>query len=275
MLQNDSQGIAVSSAIAQNPDSKDTSAPVRIFNEHGRSRIVLVCEHASNHIPEMYKDLGLGEAGKTSHVAWDIGARGLSEKLSADLDAVLVTGAISRLVYDCNRPPSAPDAMPAKSELISVPGNQGITNEERNHRIETVYEPFRKALAETLRSRPETPVLITVHSFTPVYHGKFREVEIGVIHHKDDRLAKTIVRCGAATSQMKFALNEPYSQADGVAHTLETHGTANGLINAMIEVRNDLIATPEQQKMIAEMLGRIIRASLSDLHQNLDAGVRS
>ena len=266
------------SNVAQNPEgpeSRDTSTPVRIFNENGRSRIVLVCEHASNHIPEIYKNLGLGEAEMVSHVAWDIGARGLSEALSSYLDAVLVTGAISRLVYDCNRPPSAPDAMPAKSELISVPGNKDLTNEEREHRIEAVYEPFKKTLAATLASRPEPPVLITVHSFTPVYFGKFRQVEVGVIHHKDDSLAKAIVRTGAAVSHLKFAVNEPYSQADGVAHTLEAHGTANGLINAMIEVRNDLIETPEQQKEIAEMLGGIIEASLSELLQNLDSGVRS
>lgn len=268
----------MSSTVAQNPEgpeSRDTPTPVRIFNENGRSRIVLVCEHASNYIPEIYKNLGLGEAEMVSHVAWDIGARGLSEALSSYLDAVLITGAISRLVYDCNRPPSAPDAMPAKSELISVPGNRDLTNEEREHRVEAVYEPFKKTLAATLASRPEPPVLITVHSFTPVYFGKFREVQVGVIHHKDDSLAKAIVRTGAAISHLKFAVNEPYSQADGVAHTLEAHGTANGLINAMIEVRNDLIETPEQQKEIAEMLGGIIEASLSELPQNLDSGVRS
>lgn len=265
----------MSSTVAQNQDSLDTPAPVRIFNENGQSRIVLVCEHASNHIPGIYKDLGLGETEMASHVAWDIGARGLSEALSSYLDAVLITGAISRLVYDCNRPPSATDAMPSKSELISVPGNKNLSNEDREHRIETVYEPFRKTLAATLTSRAETPILITVHSFTPVYFGKFREVEVGAIHHEDDSLAKAIVRIGKAICDWKFAVNEPYSQADGVAHTLETHGTANGLVNAMIEVRNDLIETPEQQKEVAEILGGIIEASLSDLQQDPDAEVRT
>ena len=274
MLQNDIQGIAVSPTIVQKPESRDSSAPVRIFNRNGRSRIVLVCEHASNYIPKIYKGLGLSEAEKASHVAWDIGARGLAEALSTYLDAVLITGEISRLVYDCNRPPSAPDAMPAKSEMISVPGNKDLTKEAREDRVKAVYEPFRQTLAATLESRPETSVLITLHSFTPVYFSKFREVEIGVIHHEDDSLAKAIVRVGSAASRFKFALNEPYSRADGVAHSLEEHATPNGLINAMIEVRNDLIQTPETQKEVAEMLAGIFETSLSDLQNDRDAEVR-
>jgi predicted N-formylglutamate amidohydrolase len=175
------------------------------------------------------------------------------------------------LGYRGARPVRSPEQLPG----CSAGHGRNFTNEEREHRIEAVYEPFKKTLAATLASRPEPPVLITVHSFTPVYFGKFRQVEVGVIHHKDDSLAKAIVRTGAAVSHLKFAVNEPYSQADGVAHTLEAHGAANGLINAMIEVRNDLIETPEQQKEIAEMLGGIIEASLSDMLQDLDSGVRS
>lgn len=249
----------------------DSPSSAAVINARAGSRIVLVCEHASNHFPHEYHDLGLNASEKISHVAWDIGARGLSERLSEKLDAVLVEGAVSRLIYDCNRPPSASDAMPAKSEIIVVPGNQSIAPEDREKRIATICEPFRRTLADTIQRTSGTPILITVHSFTPVYYGKFREVEVGIIHHADDRLARSIVKNAAGRSDLKFALNEPYSQADGVAHTLMLHGTENGLVNAMIEVRNDLLETPEQQEAIAEMLAALVRDSLSELNEPLYA----
>lgn len=245
--------------------------PAQRINGQAGSRIVLVCEHASNHIPEKYDGLGLSDAEKTSHVAWDIGARGLAEYLSRKLDAVLVAGTVSRLVYDCNRPPQAPDAMPTKSEQIEVPGNQALSAQDREQRIAAVYEPFRTTLADTIRACKGTPILITVHSFTPVYFGKVRQVEVGIIHHRDDRLAKSMVKHAAGHSNLKFALNEPYSQADGVAHTLMLHGTENGLVNAMIEVRNDLLETPEKQEAVAEMLSALLRDSLSELNEPLYA----
>ncbi len=245
--------------------------PAQRINGQAGSRIVLVCEHASNHIPEKYAGLGLSDAEKTSHVAWDIGARGLAEFLSRKLDAVLVAGTVSRLVYDCNRPPEAPDAMPEKSEQIEVPGNRALSPDDRKQRVETIYEPFRATLADTIRTRKGKPILITVHSFTPVYFGTYREVEVGIIHHADDRLAKSMVKHAAGRSDLKFALNEPYSQADGVAHTLMLHGTENGLVNAMIEVRNDLLETPEQQEAIADMLAALLRDSLSGLNEPLYA----
>jgi predicted N-formylglutamate amidohydrolase len=248
-----------------------SSPAARLFNAGAGSRVVLVCEHASNHIPPEYSGLGLSPAEKTSHVAWDIGARGLSERLSEKLDAVLIEGAVSRLVYDCNRPPTAADAMPAKSEQIVVPGNQSLTAQDREMRTRAIYEPFRKRLSDTIHAMRGRSILITVHSFTPVYFGKYRAVEVGIIHHADDRLAKAMVRHSAAMSDLKFALNEPYSQADGVAHTLMLHGTENGLVNAMIEVRNDLLETSEQQEAIADMLARLIRISLSDMNEPLYA----
>ena len=114
----------------------------KIVNRSGQSKIVLICEHASKRIPGVFGDLGLTEAAKISHAAWDIGAQELAEQMSVTLDAMLVLNTVSRLVYDCNRAPAAPDAMPSQSEQIIVPGNRGLSQKQKLHRIKTVYEPF-------------------------------------------------------------------------------------------------------------------------------------
>ena len=237
----------------------------KIVNRSGLSKIVLICEHASKRIPGVFGDLGLTEAAKISHAAWDIGAQGLAEQLSATLDAVLVLNTMSRLIYDCNRAPIAPDAMPAQSEKIAVPGNRGLSNEQKLRRIKTVYEPFHSSVQAVLDSAGPEAVLVTVHSFTSVYNGLKRATEIGLIHHQDDRLAKQMVDISERFTHHPFSLNQPYSQRDGVTHMLERHGTQNAIMNVMIEVRNDLIDTAEGQHEIAIMLAKVLNQSLQDL----------
>ena len=155
-----------------------------------------MCEHASNRIPSEFNDLGLKEEDRHSHAAWDPGALSLSKMLSATLDAPLIASKVSRLVYDCNRPPDAVGAMPEKSELIVVPGNVGLTPEDRVKRTEMVYRPFCKAVSDILDSRKrkgQPTIVVTIHSFTPVYFGKKRDVEIGVLHDDDTRLADVML----------------------------------------------------------------------------------
>lgn len=240
-----------------------------LVNEQGRSRILLVCEHASNHIPDRYNDLGLDAAAKHSHAAWDIGAQSISEKLSDALDAKLVMSGVSRLVYDCNRPPRAHDAMPAKSELITIPGNSNLSAEDKQERIQTVYEPFKKLLSDTIQSCRYRPILVTIHSFTALYYGKLRDAEVGIIHEEDNRLAVKMVQLAQAHTDFKVSLNEPYSKSDGVAHTLDVYGTRNGLINVMIEVRNDLLETTDQQNEITRILTNLLQQSIVEMNEPL------
>ncbi len=240
-----------------------------LINEQGQSRVLLVCEHASNYIPDRYNGLGLDAAAKRSHAAWDIGAKALSEKLSERLDAKVVMSGVSRLVYDCNRPPNAPDAMPEKSEIIAIKGNVGLSVDDKKERICTVYEPFKKLLSDTLNSYPQKPILVTIHSFTPLYFGKLRTIEIGLIHDEDNRLAVKMVELAQTNTDLKVSLNEPYSKEDGVAHTLALHGTRNGLINVMIEVRNDLLETADQQTAIAQIITNLLQQSILEMNEVL------
>ncbi|MBX2823388.1 MAG: N-formylglutamate amidohydrolase [Gammaproteobacteria bacterium] len=229
-----------------------------MHNPQGHHPVVLICEHASAYIPAEYKNLGLDPVAVKSHIAWDPGAAVLAREMSAMLDSVLVESAVSRLVYDCNRPPEAPSAMPAQSEVYAIPGNRSMTQAQKEHRITTCYRPFEALVTQTLNTHAVTPVLVTIHSFTPIFHGKKRDVEIGLLHDNDSRLTDALLDIADVYEVRR---NEPYAATDGVTHTLQLHGLSRGIHNVMIEVRNDLLATNEQcHSMAATLTGWISRA---------------
>lgn len=240
--------------------------PPVIENAASTGRVVLVCEHASNTIPPRWGDLGLTEAQRRAHIAWDPGALGLARGLAARLDAVLVHAPVSRLVYDLNRAPDMAGAMPARSEIHDIPGNASISPAERAERTAAIYVPFHDGLHALLMERIArglAPVVVTIHSFTPVYHGTPRAVEFGVIHDADDRLPRAILSEAQRQTALRAEMNEPYSAKDDVTHTLRVHATPYGLPNAMLEIRNDLIATPAAEAAMADRLAPVIAAALA------------
>ncbi len=249
-------------------DSNAHHEAVEVFNADGMGEVVILCEHASHHIPDRYNGLGLAAADRTSHAAWDPGARAVSLALAHALDAPLVASKVSRLVYDCNRPPEAPSAMPEKSEVIEVPGNIGLAAEDRAERVGSVYQPFCDAVATVLSARKaagQPTALITMHSFTPVYFGTPRAVEIGILHDSDSRLADAMLAEAHRLPHRRIARNDPYGPEDGVTHSLRLHGLENGLANVMIEVRNDLLRTPQDEARMAEELLTLLRPALAAL----------
>jgi predicted N-formylglutamate amidohydrolase len=179
-----------------------------------------------------------------------------------------VASTVSRLVYDCNRPPEAASAMPEKSELIEVPGNVGLTQAQRDQRTEAVYRPFCNAVTtqiEARAARAQPTAVITVHSCTAVYYGQMRETEIGILHDEDSALADAMLKAGAKLERRGLHRNQPYGPEDGVTHSLQIHGIANGLPNVMIEVRNDLLQTAEQIETIGSELCAMITPALVHL----------
>ncbi|MEP3233470.1 MAG: N-formylglutamate amidohydrolase [Hyphomicrobiales bacterium] len=222
-----------------------------MVNSAGNHSVILVCEHASAFIPERFDSLGLSDEAQRSHIAWDLGAFETAKHMAEKLDAPLVSSKISRLVYDCNRPPEATDAMPETSEVYTISGNQNLSDEQKNERIEACYRPFEQLLSDVLDKSDAPTVLITIHSFTPVYKGEKRAVEIGVLHDDDDRFADALMQVAAGYD---IRLNQPYGKQDGVTHTLALHGVQRGLLNVMLEVRSDLIATSKQCNAMADTL---------------------
>lgn len=237
--------------------------------------IVLVCEHASQFIPIEFDNLGLDQATRQSHIAWDPGAKDLTLLLSKAFEAPAVLGEVSRLVYDCNRPPSADDAVPDRSEVFTVPGNEMLSKLAFDRRVELYYRPFEKALSETLNHHQVKPILVTIHSFTPVYRGQKRDVEIGILHDEDPSVADVMLRVSKQHTDLNVMRNEPYGPDDGVTHTLRQHGIANGLPNVMIEVRNDLLQTHQQCVSMAGGLGLMLTDAInsSGLNQVQKVGV--
>ena len=238
------------------------AGPARVINARAGSSLVLVCEHASNFIPPEFNGLGLSEAARASHAAWDPGALAVADGLSRRLDARLIAGGVSRLVYDCNRPPDAPDAIRAKSEVFEVPGNQNLDAAAISRRVRDFYLPFRDAIVQAMSQVPE-PVLVTIHSFTPVYLGQPRDVDIGVLHDADSRLGDAMLTLAPARTGLRVRRNQPYGPQDGVTHTLREHAIPGGRLNVMLEIRNDLIATADQQDRMAGLLAGWIADALA------------
>src|SRR5262245_26766261 len=145
--------------------------PVEIVHPHAASRVVLVCDHASNRVPEALGSLGLSASDLATHIGWDIGAATVARHLSTLLDATLVLSGYSRLVIDCNRPVQVPGAIPEVSGGVAIPGNAGIDAAAREARIRTFWHPYHSTIAGLLDARARAHggdvVLLSIHSFTP------------------------------------------------------------------------------------------------------------
>ena len=243
------------------PERPAASDVAVLDNAEGPGPFVIVCEHASNFVPARFGNLGLSEAELQRHIAWDPGALGVARVLARELDAPLVSCAVSRLVIDCNRDPSVFDAITAKSEGTPIPGNTELSAEERQARVSEVYDPFHAGVAATVAAkRAKGPVaVIGIHSFTPVYHGVDRPWHIGILFDRDESLSAPMLSALRQDKTIVVGANEPYSPGDRVYHTLDRHGQSQGLASVMVEIRNDLLKASEQEEAWGTKLACILK----------------
>lgn len=244
-------------------ETQDNFAAVKTYGLRGRADVMFLCEHASNALPAKFAPHGLPEEVRQNHVAWDPGALDLAHLLAAEFSAPVVAGGVSRLLYDCNRPPEAPDAMPARSEVFDIPFNSALTDAERAGRVARIYQPFCETVQAAL-DMAQPAALVTVHSFTRTYFGKDRAVEIGILHDTDSRLADALLArlsgCGHDVRR-----NEPYGPQDGVTHSLRKYALPRDLPNVMLEVRSDLLADAPAIGAMSALLAPALRAAMQDL----------
>ncbi len=246
----------------------DEPSPVREANASGRSPYLLVCDHYGRLIPRRLGDLGVPAAELTRHIAWDIGIAGVAEALAGQLDAHLIAQRYSRLVIDCNRPPEAPSSIPRVSEATAIPGNQALAPDAKAERREAIFQPYHDRIGEVIERRLQDgmpTVLVSLHSFTPVYAGVARPWHVGTLYQRDARLAPLLLERLRREADLVVGDNQPYAVSDLTDYSIPVHGEARGLINSGIEIRQDQIADQAGQRQWADRLARILGAIATTL----------
>jgi predicted N-formylglutamate amidohydrolase len=234
--------------------------PVREYNDSGRSPFLLTCDHYGRLIPQALGDLGLPESELVRHIAWDIGIAGVAEMLSNHLDAHLIVQRYSRLVIDCNRPPHVASSIPLISEATTIPGNEGLMRAAAALRRAEIFDPYHRrieAIIDQRRQRNMPTILVSLHSFTPVYAGIARPWHIGTLYQRDKILPPLLLQHFRAEPDLVVGDNEPYAVSDETDYTIPVHAEARGLMNTGIEIRQDLISDQAGEKAWADRLARI------------------
>ncbi|MFO1115576.1 MAG: N-formylglutamate amidohydrolase [Beijerinckiaceae bacterium] len=233
--------------------------------------ILLICDHASNALPPEYGSLGLGAEAFTRHIAFDIGAAGVTRRLAARLNAPAVLSTFSRLLIDPNRGADDPTLVMRLSDGALIPGNARIDAAEIDRRRETYWRPYRDAVARTLDAMLATgvvPAVVSVHSFTPVWKGFARPWHVSLLWDVDARLARPLIDTLGAERDLIVGDNEPY---DGALEgdTMYDLGTRRGLPHVLVELRQDLIADDAGQSLWAGKLADALEPILAepDLHR--------
>lgn len=244
--------------------------PYTIIPERSELPLLLTCDHSSNRIPAALGDLGLDEQQRQRHIAWDPGAREVTELVAELLGAGAVLCEYSRLVVDCNRRLDDPTAFVEQPDGIPIPANQGMDDAERERRAQAIHRPYHDAIDRELRRRVaggQHPALFSIHSFTPVLAGERRPWQVGVLWDKDDRLPVPLMAQLAEIPGVQVGDNQPYSGRAHWDYTIDHHAEAAGLPHAVIELRQDLVRSPEGQREWAGHLARILRRILEDLRR--------
>ena len=234
--------------------------PVLDENASGSSPFLLTSDHYGRAIPRRLGDLGLPESEMTRHIAWDVGIAGVAGALSKHLGAHLIAQRYSRLVIDCNRPPQAPSSIPRISESTVIPGNEGLTRDAAEARRQQVFDPYHRRIREVIDNRLDNgipTVLVSLHSFTPVYAGIARPWHVGTLYQRDSSLPPLLLKRLRAQGDLVVGDNEPYAVSDETDYTIPVHGEARGLMNTGIEIRQDLIADDAGETEWADRLANI------------------
>lgn len=234
----------------------------KVLRPLGGSQYVLICDHATNWMPVEMEGLGLSRQDLGRHIAWDIGAAGVTEVLSELLDAPAIFSPASRLVVDCNRHVGAADQMLEVSDGTVVAGNKKLTAAQKKARVEEWYEPYHEAIEGVLRGR-ETRGMVTkvvsVHSMTPSLDGVVRPWPIALSSDGERGFTERVLERLRAQGDLQVGDNEPYSMDPKVDFSVPEHAVKRGLEYVQVEFRQDEVAWKMGQlrwaQRFAEALG--------------------
>ena len=250
----------------------DEPPPVCVLRAGGKSDLLLTGDHAGRLIPRRLGRLGLPDSELARHIAWDIGIEGVSRRLAEALDATTVLQTYSRLVIDCNRDPAVPGSIPAVSEHTEIPGNRNLSPEEKTARQQEIFAPYHARIRNLLDGREKAgrrTVVVAMHSFTPVFKGESRAMQVGVLYNRDARLANIMLALLRAEGDLVVGDNAPYAVSDVTDYTVPVHAERRGLPHVEIEIRQDLIADEVGQAEWAARFVRLLRAADARLQETM------
>ncbi|MEM9435939.1 MAG: N-formylglutamate amidohydrolase [Pseudomonadota bacterium] len=239
-------------------------APYHIIGQDRPSRWLITCDHATNRVPPDIGTLGLPAEDMARHIAYDIGALGVSLALGELLNAPVVHSDFSRLVIDPNRGEDDPTLIMQLYDGTIIPGNRAVNAAERERRLNAYYRPYDAALAQMTARRDDT-IIVSIHSFTPQLNGRpKRPWEVGVLFAHDDRLSRALIAELARDESLTVGINEPYAgHLPGDA--VDRHALRQGRHNTLIELRQDLIGDAKGQKHWADVLQDTLQAALEEI----------
>jgi predicted N-formylglutamate amidohydrolase len=237
-------------------------SPFYVVNPLAEAPVLLVCDHASCRFPQALGDMGLDPFARRCHLAIDIGAGKLTEKIAKSLGFTAVIAQYSRLVIDCNRQLMDPGAFLEYGDGILVPGNRNLSQADKDARADAIYWPYHNAIEDQiarLRAVGPAPAFVSIHSFTPVLNGVSRDVQMGVLWDTDSRLSDIFIEDFRAAGFLTGD-NEPYSGRAPQDFTIDHHAEEIGLPHVGIELRQDLIDDIAGVEEIAPVMHRIIES---------------
>lgn len=240
--------------------SPEDPPPFRLLNAGSESPFLLAADHAGRAIPKSLGTLGLVPPALDTHIAWDIGIAQVTELLANRLSAFAILQNYSRLVIDCNRPPHVESSIATLSEHTEIPGNFALSDEAKAARAREVFEPYHRRLLEEFerRERAQSKIIyVAMHSFTPRFKGVEREWQMGVLYHRDRRLAERLLDLLRAEG-LRVGDNQPYFVSDHTDYGVPTYGEQRGHVHVELEIRQDLIADAGGQEHFAALLARLL-----------------
>jgi predicted N-formylglutamate amidohydrolase len=236
------------------------------------SGVIILCDHASNEIPPEYRALGMPEDQLARHIAYDIGAAGMARRLADAFGAPALLTNFSRLLIDPNRGEDDPTLVMRLSDGAVVPGNARVDDLEVERRIKRFYRPYDRAIKAKITEAMATgirPVILAIHSFTPVWRGYPRPWHAGILWAKDPRLSQALIGALRSNHDLVVGDNEPYHGALA-GDVIDRHALANGFSNTLIEIRQDLIAEAEDAARWGDRLAETLRPLLEHPHHRDD-----
>lgn len=237
-----------------------------VHNAGGGAPLLLLCDHASNAVPQALGTLGISEQELSRHIGWDIGGLDAAIELSKVLDAPLVASGYSRLVIDCNRWPGGEGSTPDVSDGTPIPANRGLTEEQVQVRAEACFWPYHREVdrhLDRMTAGGRKVGMLVMHSFTPQMNGFKRPWHVGVLWNDDARLPEPLLAELRRDGTLVVGDNEPYSARASYEYTLSAHARSRALPHCSLEVRQDLIRTAEEARAWARRLAPAIDAALA------------